>query len=105
MWSGPLFILDDDRPFPNAAIAFELREAFNAGLDARWHAGQQGWIAAPAGALAAPVVRLLDVAGTRKDFLLTGAGTAIAETARLLEHAGGRARVHPSAVPYDEGAA
>ena len=40
----------------------------------------------------------------RRDFLLTGAGIAIAETARLLERAGARARVHPSAVTYDVGA-
>ena len=32
------------------------------------------------------------------------AGSAIAETARLLEHAGARARVRPSAVTYDQGA-
>jgi hypothetical protein len=45
-----------------------------------------------------------DLAGGGSDFLLTGAGSVIAETARLLEHAGARVRVHQSAVTYNEGA-
>ena len=49
-------------------------------------------------------MRLLELVGTRREFLITGAGSAIAETARLLAHARVRVRVHPSAVTYDEGA-
>ena len=35
---------------------------------------------------------------------MTGAGSTIAKTAHLLEHAGARVRVHASAVTYDVGA-
>ena len=104
-WTGALIVLDDGGPFPDAALTGRLRAAFvDAGLHPPEGAGPRWRIASPAGGLATAVVRLLELAGTRRDFLITGAGTAIAETARLLARAGARARVHPSAVTYDEGA-
>jgi hypothetical protein len=104
-WRGPLFVLDDGRPLPDSPVSTRLREVLGAALDADSHAGPRSRVALPGGGLWASITRLLALAGAHRDFLLTGAGTAIAETASLLEHAGRRARVHPSAVTYDDGEA
>jgi hypothetical protein len=65
----------------------------------RERAGPFYRVDSPAGGLAASVVRLLERAGSRREFIVTGIGSSIAEIVRLLEHAGARARVHPSAFP------
>jgi hypothetical protein len=99
-WPGSLFVLDDGKPFPVTPVAARLRDVLSDAFDTREHTSLRCRIAATEGWLRAAVMRLLEFAA-RRDFLLTGAGTVIAETARLLEAAGGRARVHPSAVTYD----
>ena len=102
-WTGTLIVLEDGRSFPDTALPAMLRAIIDATVAVRDRAGSSCRVA-PSGGLAAAVLRLLELAGGRRDFLITGAGRAIAETARLLEHAGARVRVHPSAVTYDEGA-
>ena len=100
-WPGSLFILDDGTPFPVTPIAARLRDVLSYAFDTREHPSLRRRIEAPERGLRAAVMRLLEFAAARRDFLLTGAGTVIAEMARLLEAGGGRARVHPSAVTYD----
>ena len=78
-----------------------LRAMIDATVAVRERAGSSCRVRPSADGLAAAVLRLLELAGNRRDFLLTGDGAAIAETARLLEHMGARVGVHPSAVTYD----
>ena len=103
-WTGPLIVLEDRGSFPDTALPAMLRAILDAAVAVRERAGSSGRVAPSAGGLAAAVLRLLELSSNRRAFLLTGAGSAIAETARLLERAGARVRVHPSAVTYDEGA-
>jgi hypothetical protein len=98
---GSLFILDDGKPFPLTPNAAQLREVLGDAVEGREHASLRCRIAAPERGLLAAVSRVLELAAARRGFLLTGAGMVIATTGRLLEAAGARAHVHPSAVTYD----
>ena len=101
-WTGPLVVLQDVDSFPAMGPGAALRVALDTAVGVRKRVGS-GCRVAPL-PLAAAVVRLIEFGALRGDFLITGAGSAIAETARLLEEAGACVRVHPSAVTYDQGA-
>jgi hypothetical protein len=102
-WIGPLVVLQDMDPSSLTGTGATLLAAQDAAIAFGKHEGPRRRIGSPSGGLTAAIVRLLQLTGTRCEFLVTGAGSAISETARLLERAGARVRVHPSAVTYDIG--